>query len=225
MSIIPTTPDEFAQLNEVDTIIARSVASGDPTIASEYGMQLKRSVAVKGLALAKLLHGLESNWELFQSAGLDDDFENFAEAHMGVTAQTAKKYSAMWKAIFASDFVPEEIKAQLQTKPIKELLLLTAAVEEGSLTNEELETVVVADESRIREMVQTARGKQTSSKTAIYISIIKRNTSKYARGTIVATQDGVQDIIGSLDLDKEEKSFGAKAVARILNSTHMLERN
>lgn len=224
MSIVPTTPDEFKQLNEVDTIIARSVASGDPLLAADYGMQLMRQAAMRGLALAKLLHGIQSNWELFQSAGIEEDFEDFAEAHMNVSAQTAKKYSAMWAAVFASEYVPTETKLRLQSKPIKELLLITAAVEEGSLTNEELNEVAVADESRIRDMVKQARGIQTSSKTAISISRVMRD-GKYAAGTLLAHQDGRTEVIGSLVTDLDEKSFGLKAIARIVNSVGIQERN
>jgi hypothetical protein len=223
MSIIPITSNDFAQLDEVDIVIARSIASGDPLIASDYGLQLGRAAAIKSLALAKLLFGIQSNWELFQAAGIEDDYENFVSAHLGITEQTARKYPAMWKAIFANDFVSDEIKLRLQSKPIKELLLLTAAVEEGSLTNDELETVIVADESKIRDMIKEARGKQTSSKSSIYISILMRDTNKYKRGTIIATQNGVQESRGWLDLDTE--GFGLKAVARIINSAHIMERN
>lgn len=221
--ILPESKTELELLTDVDVIIVRSVTAGDPLIACNYGLDLQRSAAIKGLALAKLLHGMRSNWEMYQAAGVDEDFEDFVQANMGVSPQTARKYSDMWRSIFASDYVPDEIKLKLQSKPIKELLLLTAAVEEGSLTEDELETVVVADETKIREMVRSARGKEaTSSRSAVYIAIVMRD-GKNPRGTIIATQDGISETIGYLNMDTDIK-FVNQAIERIKNSAHMLER-
>ena len=101
--MLPVTIEsaELEQLQDVDTIIVRAVAAGDPLIACNYGLNLKRSAAVKGLALAKLLHGMRSNWEMFQAAGIDEEFEDFVQANMDVVPQTARKYSDMWRSIFA----------------------------------------------------------------------------------------------------------------------------
>jgi hypothetical protein len=129
----------------------------------------------------------------------------------------------MWRNIFASDYVPDEIKAKLHSKPIKELLLITSAVEEGSLTHDELETVVVADESKIREMVKTARGNQTSSKTAVVLSLQVRD-GRFPRGTILASQNGRTESIGFLRLDTDI-DFVNKGIERIRNSAHFMERD
>lgn len=214
---------EVESLSEVDDVIVRSITAGDPLIACQFGLNLKRAAALKGLALAKLLHGLRANWETFQAAGIEEEFEDFVQANMDVTAQTARKYSDMWKNIFVSDFVPDELKNRLREKPIQQLLLLNAAAEEGSLTQEEWETVVVADESKIREIVKTARGIQTSSKTAIVIVVVRRDDAKYPKGSLLAIQDGVTEVIGFLK--EPESDFANKAIARLLNSAHVQERN
>lgn len=221
LTVLKPSETDLVQLQEVDEIIVRSVASGDPLIAAEYGLSLTRAAAMKGLALAKLLYGIRTNWELFQAAGVEDEFENFAEAHIGVSPQTARKYSDMWRSIFESEFVADEIKEQLRSKPIKELLLITAAVEEGSFTDEELRTVVVADESKIRDMVAVARGKQSTSSNAIKILLQVRD-GKHPRGTLISSYQGSTEVIGFLKMDLEGPA--QKAIARIINSAHLIER-
>ena len=101
--------------------------------------------------------------------------------------------------------------------------MLTSAVEEGSLSHEELETAVVVDEYKIREMVQKARGKvHQSSRNAIVIALVMRD-GRNPRGTIIATRDGQSETIGFLNMDTDIQ-FVNQAIERIKNSTHMLER-
>lgn len=220
---IYTNPTTLDQLVDVDRILVRSLTAGDPLIATAYGVELKRSMAMKGLALAKLLYGIRLNWDMYMASGIDDEYENFVEAQMGVSAQTARKYADMWGSIFAADYVPEEVKQQLQSKPINTLMMIAPAVEEGSLDEEDLQTVLVADDSKIRELVREARGRKTSSASAIVLSIQIRN-GKHPRGTVLATQNGVTQSIGKLNLDFDPSDFAHRAVARIVNSSHMLER-
>lgn len=213
--------DEMTQ--EVDDVIVQSVTAGDPLIACNYGNRLRDQAAVRGLALAKLLYEMKQNWSFYVAAGTDDDFENVIEANMGIVPQTTRKYSEMWQSIFASDYVSPEIKQKLQTKPIQELLLLTSAVAEGSLSDDELETIAVSDKSKTREIVRKARGQQTSSKAALY-GAIQMTDGKYPRGTLLATKDGVTEIVGYLNLDLPEESHGHQLIARIRNSSGLMER-
>lgn len=209
---------------EVDAIIVRSVTAGDPLIACEYGNAIRSQAAIRGLALAKLLYEMEKNWEFYVAAGIEDEFEIFIEVQMGISQQTTRKYTTMWRNIFASDFVSPEIKQKLQSKPIQELLLLTSAVEEGSLTDEELETIAVSDRHRTREIIKQARGEQTSSRTAVVGSIQMRD-GRYPRGTIIATREGESETVGFLNLDLDNNSAGAKLVARIRNASGLVERD
>lgn len=218
---IINVPDPVA---EVDEVLMRAITSGDPLIAANYGLSLKRTVALKGVALAKLLYGLRENWETFQSAQIEDSFEDFVQAHMGIDPQTTRKYSDMWEHIFASPYIEESLKLLLQGKPIKELLLLTAAAEEGSLTEEEWQTVVVADHSTIRSMIKQARGRQAAHANAVYIAIYMQD-GKYPKGTIVASNEEGEEDIGFLYLDKAEgATYVSRAINRIMRSPGMLER-
>ena len=218
--MLPTTlnTEELDMMADVDRVVVRSVAAGDPLIACEYGRFLQRSATMRGIALAKLLFGLRENWALFQAAGTGDTFENFVDAHMEVTSQTANKYANMWKSIFTRTDISEEVKSQLQTKPIKELLLLVAAVDDGSIGEQELREAIIKSHGEIREMVQGARGTQTSSRTAVRIVLVTRDGGFYPAGTLLATQEGQEaEIIGTLNLEPNT-SHGAKAIARLRNS-------
>jgi hypothetical protein len=222
-AIADLTPTELNVFVEVDQYIVRSVASGDPLIAINYGLSLKRSAQLKGIALAKLLHGLQINWGMFRAAGIGEEFEDFVYTYLEIQPETSRKYASMWAGIFMNDAVSPEIKEQLQTKPIEHLLLLTAAVEEGSITNEDLREAAIRDKEGIREMVSKARGNQTSSKTAIRRYIQMRD-GDYPAGTIIAAQNGDREILGVLNLEPETE-FGQKALAGLLNSKVFIQRS
>lgn len=221
------TAIERDQFEEVDQILMQAITSGNPLVATNYGAALKRSVALKGVALAKLLYGMRENWSSFESADIEESFEDFVEAHMDVDPQTTRKYASMWEHIFESQYVQEETKKMLQVKPIGDLLLLTTSVEEGSLSNEELKTAAIADRQTIREMIKNARGQTPQGKTAVYISIYMQD-GRYPKGTIVAHSDDGEEDIGFLYLEKAEEDYGrpflTRAIARIKSAPGMLER-
>jgi hypothetical protein len=219
-NLTATELDLFAQ---VDDIVVRSISAGDPLIAMDYGLSLKRSAQLKGLALAKLLHGLQSNWQMFRAAGIGEEFEDFVYAYLSIPPETSRKYAAMWQGIFMNPNVSEDIKLQLQTKPMEHLLLLKAAVEEGSISDDDLRTVTILDKQGIRDMVNKARGMQTSGKNAVRIAIQMRD-GDYPAGTILALSNGDREIIGVLELNPPYE-FAQKAVARILNSCGFIQRN
>jgi hypothetical protein len=215
-------PVNSRDMVDVDTILDRAIAAGDPLIAAEYGNQLSNTITLKGIALAKLFWGLKSNWALFRSAGIEEDFGDFVDAHMMVKGRTADKYADMFEAVFVNAPLPDNLKRQLAQKPMQSLLLLTAAVREGSLDTEDLEDVVVLDHNGIREKVREARGEATNSRTAVYARLVQRDHSVYPKGTLVVfgtDSEGHENIeaIGSLNLNPRTES-GQKYVQRIINA-------
>jgi hypothetical protein len=159
---------------------------------------------------------------MFRSAGIDDEFEDFVYTYLDVYPETCRKYANMWAGIFLNINVPDEIKHQLQTKPIEHLLLLKAAIEEGSISDDDLREAAIRDKEGIREMVSKARGDQTSSKTAVRRYIQMRD-GYYPAGTIVAMCNGETEIIGTLVLDPDSE-FARKAIAGVLNSKVFIQR-
>jgi hypothetical protein len=129
----------------------------------------------------------------------------------------------MWRGIFENPNVPDDVKQQLQMKPIEHLILLTAAVEEGSIDADDLREAAVSDKEGIRSLVKGARGEQTNSKTAIR-RFIQMRDGDYPAGTLIANCNGEWAIIGMIELNPDAE-FAKKAVKGLLNSKVFIERN
>jgi len=207
---------QSTEMAEIDTIIDRAVTSGDPLIATEYGNQLGRAIALKGVALAKLFFGMRNNWELFRAAGIEEEFGDFVNAHMTITSKVADKYADMYEAVLDNANIPLPIRNQLAGKPIKQLLLLTAAVREGDLDEDDLEDVVVLDYNGVRQKVRDARGDVTSSRRTITARLVQREESKYPHGSLVVFGADEQEVIGQFKLIPETET-GRIYLERIKN--------
>lgn len=210
------TPTDFILLDQVEEIVQQSVYRGDVHAAMVFGRALRRGLQVNGIALAKLLAKLSDSWELFQAAGIDDEFVDVIYAEIGVSPSTTNKYVAMWKAVFDNPNVPQEALPKLYGQPIKSLLLLTAAAREGSLDwNKVSSAVTTAD---IRNLVKQARGEATSSGSAIHLSLDVRD------GTIWARQGVEKSVIGVLLLTRQKDDALVEAgIQRLIRSANIME--
>lgn len=218
-------PVNSRDMAEIDTVLTRAITAGDPLIASDYGNQLSSAITLKGIALAKLFSGLRSNWALFRAAGIEEEFPDFIDAHMFVRGSTAIKYADMYESVFERAQLPDDLKDQLARKPIKSLMLLTAAVREGSLDEEQLEDVVLLDHQGIREMIRRARGEVTSSKTRIYAKLVTRVGGAYPPGSVVAFDgEGDSEAVGFIKLNPST-DHGKKYVERMKNVLHLQDMN
>jgi len=220
---VPITQEDLAEsgniFNQVDNVIALSISTGDPLLACEFGAKLEQVARVTSVALAKLLFKLYDSWDIISASGVEDDYYNFVEAHMGYRPSTVRKYINMWEGIFEYSDLSEEVKDALAGKSMRELLKLTGAIREGSLTDDDIQAAIISDEQGIREIVRRARGEQTSSNSSIYITIEPRKEGgRHPLGTMVAYQQGEREVIGYLNL-RAETDFGRRAVERILSSS------
>jgi hypothetical protein len=216
------TPENSGIFDEVDSIIERSLAVGDPLIALEYAQNLQKGNLVRGLAIAKLMYKMKQNWNLFEVAGVGDTFENLVQSMNGYAPATVEKYVRMWESIFANDSLSDELKNQLSGRPIRDLLLLTAAAREGSLSDEDWDKVKIAgDTSRVREIIRGARGEQTSSKNSLTL-LVQVREGVVPRGTVSVSLNGNRRTVCSLDLDSTDEVI-RNANARIIQRSGMIE--
>ena len=208
--------------SEVDDIIARSLSIGDPMIALEYTRRLQREGLLKGLAVAKMMYKLQQHWALFEKAGVGDTFDNMVETYNGYAPATVAKYIRMWESIFENPHLDEELKNKLSGRPIKDLLLLSAAAQEGSLSGEDWDRVTIAPNTQgVREVVRRARGEVTSSGNAISFSVSSRQDGRYPPGTIVAYRNGESCVLASFVEDDSQLYKEAKA--KLINRAGMME--
>jgi len=202
--------------NEVDTILERSLAVGDPLIALEYAHGLQKESLVKGLAISKLMYKLKQNWSFFEVAGVGDTFENIVEAN-GYKPSTLEKYIRMWESIFENPVLSEDLKNKLSGRPIRDLLLLTAAAREGSLSDADWEHVTVAgDGYKVREIVRKARGQVTSSASALIPKVQWRNEGALPVGALYFYSKDELKVFGKLELNSEDEDV-KKMVERTIN--------
>jgi hypothetical protein len=221
--VVRIQSSDLGYFDNVDDIVGRSIAAGDPLIALEYVQGIQRDWFIKGLAVAKLLYRMKQAWDLFRAAGVDDDFENVVETTTGYKPATVNKYVNMWESIFVNDDLPEEIKTKLAGKPIETLLLLTAAAREGSLEYEDWERVAQSSDAKeVRSIVRERRGDQTSSRSAKLPSLFYRDTGTRARGTLIISVDGEQKVIGFLQLDSGDKDV-EEYINKMINVLHVNE--
>ncbi len=212
---------------EVDNVLQRAIAAGNPLIAADFGNQLTNTMRLKGVAFAKLLFGMRSNWDLFRVAGVSDEFIDFVDAHMRVEGRTAEKYADMYEAVLENKKVPQYIRDELRLKPIQTLLLLTAAVREGDLDADDLETIVLLDHNGVRKVVRERRGDVTNSGRAIYARLITEQGRSYPAGSIVvfgSSQDGRLEVetLGTLNITPHTES-GRKYLERIKRKLSLVE--
>lgn len=220
MSSIVLTETEFRVFDSVDKIIEQSVTSGDPVPAMSFAVELIRSGQIRGLALAKLFYGIKSRWELFQSAGIDDNFEDFTCASTGYSQQTITKYTRMWGNIFENGDIEENIKTKLMGRDIKQLLLLSSVAGEGDVDLANL--VDTDDEPALREKIREARGERTSSSSAVRIFIQVRESDHFPVGCLFIRKGSETTVIGSLDIGSGNAD-SEKAINRILNAAGVIE--
>jgi hypothetical protein len=212
-----------AIFNEVDDIIQRSLTVGDPLIALEYVRRLQRDGLLKGLGIAKLMYKLKGSWQLFEVAGVGDTFDNMVETQNGYAPATVEKYIRMWESIFENPHLTDDIKNQLSGRPIGDLLLLTAASREGSLSPRDWEEVTVAgDTNKVKEIIKRARGDMTSSKSAITVRMIIRQDSTHPIGTLIVSSNGESEVIGSLNIALTSE-LGRKGINRIVTRAGVME--
>lgn len=217
---------ELAIFGTVDEIVLKAITAGDPVPAFNFGGELVRSGQVRGLALAKLLYEMKSKWSIFQAAGIEDNFEDVAFAHVGRSQETILKYTRMWENVFMNDGISAEMKRKLMGRDIKDLLLLTAIAREGISDEKMQELVSAPDRESLRDLIKGERGERTSSSNAIRLFLQRTENRTFPEGTLYARNGATTVVIGSLDLGNEsgdESGVAEKAITRIIQSAGIVE--
>lgn len=210
------TQGDLDILDEVDEVVIAAVDHADPRMAMKYGSALKRNMQVSGVALAKLLWRIQDSWDVFEESGVEDDFYSVAEAEMGLTLQTIKKYTRMWDSIFANPDIPLPIKQRLLGKPITSLLLLPALTDEQGVDWERVAEAPTRND--LRAYVKEVRGGATSSSTAVFITLDVRT------GQLKAHQNGKAPIVfGLFNMDRMEEGAAKTAIERIIRNCSIKE--
>jgi hypothetical protein len=210
--------DDTLILDQVDVIVERGAISGDPSGIMNYGRSLRRNMQVQGIALAKLLAKAEEHWQACFSHTIEGTFEDYAVGELHLSNQTVHKYINLWRSVFENIGIPTAIRNVLMGKPTRSLILLTAAAREGSISSNDWKEVADATTgAEITDIVQRARGRQTSSVNRIDITL------DIHTGVLRAWLNSVGVNIGSLDVMDGGDPIVLKAVERIIRTAGIRE--
>ena len=214
---VSLTPGDKKIFEMVDEVMDTVVCQGEVELAMAMARSLRRNVQASGLALAKLLYCLNQKWEL---VGGDDDMYEVLYSDAGISRSTIQKYITMWGAIFENPGVSAGVKEELKGKPIKSLLLLTAAAREGEIDEETWEKVAdTTTSSEVRGIVRDIRGERTSSREAIVLELNLKS------GVLFARKGDMSEMVGVLNVMlREESSMIDAAITRIVNNCSIMER-
>lgn len=178
------TSKDLAVLDSVDRAVQESLSKGDPRVALNFGLSLRRSGEAVAVGIAKLAAELKSVWSIpVEDGGFGLDAEDFADAvgaAWGYAPATIRKYVSVWEVVLKD-------KPQLMGKPMEALMLVTGAARDGDLTDDDWKRIETApDKATIRDIVREKRGHRTSSKLAMTIFIERDGTLKARGGNKIA---------------------------------------
>jgi hypothetical protein len=163
-------PELRAANTEVDDIIEKSLLSGSPRMALDFGASLIETGYARGIQLARLLFQLDEVWTSFAT---DDTVEDAVLKDMGVSGRKFREYRDVYKYVLAPH--PE-----LAGKPIAGLIDITAAAREGDFTDEDWAELAKAhDRATMLAIRRRASGINTSGGTRVGIQW-KRSGDLYA---------------------------------------------
>lgn len=223
MTDLTTSRSQSRQLlfEHIDFAIRSAREQSNPQLAVQFGRALLTQMQLRGVGLAKFLYDFRCLWEEGDFARLgiaDERFEDMIQATMDIRPQTTRKWADLWENIFLNPSVPETVKEQLYDSPIKTLNLLSAAVRDGELNEEQLKRVAGASEGEVRDMVRQARGEQTSSASALVIYLSPAGT------LYCYTPDGERLNLGAFNLDMRGDPLAKKALTRIIERAGIIEK-
>lgn len=208
---------ELKFLDSVSDVVSAAMQAGDLTEIFTFGLGLRNYVRIGGLAMAKLLGSVHHEWDTFQAAGIEDTFEDSMQEGLGLSVSTIRKYVRMWQNVFENDDVPTNVKQALLYKPMKGLLLLTAAAKDEDFPWDQIVSAGTVEE--IRDVVREFRGDATSSVSALTLQLDIRT------GSLTAWQNGESEVIGTLNMQRaEENGLAAAAVQRLIDSARIREK-
>lgn len=208
------TNTQLARLKEVDEVIDRAILTGDPLFAFRWVLGIRAEVQVRGVQVACVLARIEEQWKNF---GVDDDFISVAEAETGLSVETIKKYTRLYRQIFGNEKLSEGEKQKLAGLPIRELMKVAPALADGQVSVDDV--VNATTEGEINQIVREARGAKTSSETRITILLDRTGQLKVRQGS-----DGPFEPFGFLHLEKgKENLVVQRAIDRIVQNLGILE--
>ncbi len=201
-------------LRDVDELLERARLMNSPIPVFREILDIRRSAQVMGVKVFMLLGRLEEQWKDF---GVDDDFISTAEVETGLSVETIRKYTRLYRQTFGNPSLTDMDKNKLAGMSTKALLLAAPALAEGEVNVDEI--VGAVTEGEVRDLVREKRGAKTSSENRVTILLDRTGQLKCRRGS-----DGPFEVFGFLNFEKAKTSPSIDAaISRLVGSAGIVE--
>ena len=197
---------------EIDSVVNSSVEEGDPERAFQLGNAFIAIEKQSGLALGRLAFSLKDRWNEFN---ISERFEDVALIHWDVSKVHLERLIRATEMLLSGD-IPEQLQEQFDQKDVKDLIVISAAWQEGDIESEEdWERLSDADNDyAIRDIVRDIRDIPPRKHTlAIWMT---RGGDIYCK-----VGSGENKHIGYLNLDLKDDPDVEKAINRIINNSRI----
>ncbi len=214
-----------------DKTLGNALECGDLDVAAEALRRFKNLSYASSLSAAKLLHGINQNWQEWDHEEGDSFFE-WAIRETGYDRETVKKRVCEWEFL-NGHYIPKQFRSKIADYTIRQLDKVYSICvnikenKEGGYMNyiEEdyeitedhwLELSEAVDDQMVSDIVRVIKGKERNSNTLS----LKIDDD----GVLWAYQGNKAETIGQLFVEKKSELV-EKAIRRICENSGITERN
>ena len=188
--------DDDHVLDKIEKMIMDSIENNDYLKAIHICTQLIQITKLSGLALAKSLYLIKSNWSKFS---INDNFEDVLTSRTGLTKATIQRYTSVW-SMYDKGLIPELYVDNIRQMNIKSQIPIAQALDAGyEIDDEEWEELADAtDFSTVNAMLRDIKGKEPRSHALVLmmdrdggIKAIKKDQQKYVGWLNISDEDEI----------------------------------
>lgn len=206
--------DDLKEFKEIDKAIAQAIKDKDPAPIAKYGYRLRVLQQIGAVGVCKLSAALKDNWPSF--VGVDESWDDYAQAELGIEATTARNYARVWNNIFDNEELPQEVKSELAGWNVTSLVDIASAAERGELEGHWDEILAASNRSEVRNILRELRGQEITSANGLKLFLFKDGSLKAKVGKTKYIA------FGWLNLEEDDETI-MKAVSRIKDAAGILE--
>lgn len=188
--------DDEHVLERIEQMIIESIESRDYHKAIHICVQLIQVTKLSGLALAKSLYLIKSNWDKFE---ISDNFDDVLTSKTGLTKATIQRYTSVW-SMYANKSIPIDYVDDIQQMNIKSQIPIAQALDAGyELTARDWKELADApDFATVNAKLREIKGKEPRSQALTLmmdrdggIKAIKQNRQVYVGWLNIGDEDEI----------------------------------
>lgn len=199
-------------LNAIDVAIkalrdSNDISTIDLAERTLFGLQ-----RISGKALAKLLYEKKSWWnETNQTSIRQCTFEDYEKSQHGLSSVLIDRYTVVWEKM-------QEFPIQLQERPIRDLIPIAKAVEQGYEISESQwnKLIKAASNSEVLHILREEVKGKTPRKSSMRI-LMERD------GTLNVWKGSKKSFVGYVDVNSKD-DLVQKAISRLLSGAGVLKK-